>query len=162
HTVALRAQAPTAENSALLAAVTQRLATQGTAYLKQASPLTGSKKTDSLRGHCKALQVAAQAFVSASDSRRAAFFTYGNNFDQVDALRKGTLDHTWTIFGRVIARQSLISMSRDLDDIRRKSAQLTAAGGYEQAVLEDLAASESKFAATLERNEIGLAKAQGA
>jgi HAMP domain len=162
RTVVLRAQVPTAANKILLSTATQRMLVQTTTYLSATSGTVPSKKTDLLRAHLHTLQASAETFVKTSDNRRSTFASYGRNFDTMDALLKSTLDHNWTIFGRVIARQSLISMSRDLDDIRRKSAQLSAAGGYEPNVLNTLAASESKFSTTLEHNATGLAKAQGA
>jgi diguanylate cyclase (GGDEF)-like protein len=100
--------------------------------------------------------------VEAADRRRQLLSDYWERFERIDAQVKGSLDRNWKIFGRVIARQSLISLSRDLDDIRRDSARLGPAGAFDSATLLSLSASQEKFATALEKNARGLGRSQGA
>jgi hypothetical protein len=72
-----------------------------------------------------------------------------------------SLDRNWTILGRIIARQSLITLSRQLDDLRRRAAQMTPAGGYEPTTLSALVDSEMRFSTSLEHNTAGLTRSQG-
>ena len=74
---------------------------------------------------------------------------------------KTALDRAWKIFGRVIARQSLVELSRALDDMRRDVASLAAPAGYDLAALEAIAAREAAFATSLEQNQRGLTSSQG-
>lgn len=99
--------------------------------------------------------------VRDSDARRAMVSEYWERFENVDRRMKGSVDRSFKIFGRVIARQSLISLGRDLDDVRRRSEQLTPGGGYDPALLEGLAQSQQHFAITLEENAGNLASSQG-
>jgi len=89
--------------------------------------------------------------VRDSDARRAMVSEYWERFENLDRRMKGSVDRSFKIFGRVIARQSLISLGRDLDDVRRRSEQLTPAGGYDPALLEGLAQSQLNFATTLKQ-----------
>jgi len=99
--------------------------------------------------------------VRDSDARRAMVSEYWERFENVDRRMKGSVDRSFKIFGRVLARQSLISLGRDLDDIRRRSEQLTPGGGYDPALLDALAQSQLHFATTLEENARNLASSQG-
>src|ERR1700692_3400516 len=93
----------------------------------------------------------AEEVVRDADARRAMVSEYWERFENVDRHMKGSVDRSFKIFGRVIARQSLISLGRDLDDVRRRSEQLTPGGGYDPALLEGLAQSQLHFATTLEQ-----------
>src|ERR1700730_4174073 len=156
----LRAQAATSENKVLLAATEQHLAREAASFIAKAS--TGSAgAVRLLASQVRTLRTTGDALVDASDARRAAFAFYWSHFEGVDRPIKSALDRNWTIFGRVIARQSLIPLSRELDDIRRRAAQMTAAGGYEPSTLSALVDSEMRFSSTLEQNAAGLTRSQG-
>jgi diguanylate cyclase (GGDEF)-like protein len=156
----LRAQAATSENKVLLAATEQRLARETASFISKAA--TGSAgAVRSLAAQVRTLRATGDALINASDARRAAFTSYWSHFDAVDRPLKSALDRNWTIFGRVIARQSLLTLSRELDDIRRRAGQMTAAGGYEPTTLSALADSERRFSTTLEQNTAGLTRSQG-
>jgi diguanylate cyclase (GGDEF)-like protein len=99
--------------------------------------------------------------VSDADRRRELLTRYWDQFQRVDSRIKGSLDRTWKIFGRIIARESLVALSRDLDDIRRESARLTPGGSFERNVVDALSRSHEKFAVELEKNAKGLARSQG-
>ena len=158
--VTLRAQSRTPENIALLATAAQNLA-EARSQLPLSSTSATQSSLQSFAKQLLALQDDGAVFVTASDSRRASFDSYWSNFDVIDRLTKTALDQHWTIFGRVIARQSLISLSRELDDIRRQGAQLTVAGGYDGRTLQLLGDTETAFANTLQKNAAGLTRSQG-
>ncbi len=86
---------------------------------------------------------------------------YWSHFESVDAQVKKALDqNNWKIFGRVISRQSLSTLSRDLDDIRRGSTQLNTSG-ENAAMLDSLGQSATHFSATVDQNATGLERSQG-
>jgi diguanylate cyclase (GGDEF)-like protein len=156
----LRAQAATSDNKVLLSATEQQLARQAARFVAQDS--TGSAgAVSSLAAQVRTLRATGDALINASDARRAAFTSYWSHFDAVDRPIRSALDRNLTIFGRVIARQSLITLSRELDDIRRRAGQMTAAGGYEPSTLSALVDSERRFSTTLEQNAAGLTRSQG-
>jgi diguanylate cyclase (GGDEF)-like protein len=114
-----------------------------------------------LTAHSTTLYHDGEEVVRDSDARRAMVSEYWERFENLDRRMKGSVDRSFKIFGRVIARQSLISLGRDLDDVRRRSEQLTPGGGYDPALLEGLAQSQLNFATTLEQNAANLASSQG-
>ncbi len=97
-----------------------------------------------------------------ADQRRALFKEYWDRFEKVDARMKGSLDRNWKIFGRVIARESLMSLSRELDEIRRHSARLSPGGGFDAQTLQQLGEAQEKFAKSLEGHARNLGRSQGA
>jgi diguanylate cyclase (GGDEF)-like protein len=99
--------------------------------------------------------------VSDADRRRQLLVAYWDRMERVDARVKGSLDRTWKIFGRIIARESLVALSRDLDDIRRESARLTPGGSFDPAIVASLGQNHEKFALTLEQNAKSLTRSQG-
>jgi diguanylate cyclase (GGDEF)-like protein len=157
----LRTQVATSENRILLAATAQHLAQEATSFIAKAASMRSAAEVQSFAKEVRALRAAADALVNASDARRAAFSSYWSHFEGVDRHIKSALDRNWTIFGRVIARQSLITLSREFDDIRQRAAQMTAAGGYEPSTLSALVDSEVRFSAALEHNAAGLTRSQG-
>jgi diguanylate cyclase (GGDEF)-like protein len=156
----IRAQAATSENKVLLAATEQRLAREAASFISKVA--TGSPgAARALAAQVRTLRATGDELVKASDVRRAAFASYWRHFEGVDRPIKSALDRNWTIFGRVIARQSLITLSRELDDLRRRAAQMTPAGGYEPTTLSALVDSELRFSTTLQQNAAGLTRSQG-
>ena len=156
-----RGEISNAANTALLRATEQRLREEMSAFVA---------KADSAENHVQLKKLAARAanlyrdgdeVVRDSDARRTMVNEYWQRFENVDRRMKGSVDRSFKIFGRVIARQSLISLGRDLDDVRRRSEQLTPGGGYDPALLEALAQSQLHFATTLEQDARNLASSQG-
>jgi hypothetical protein len=107
----VRAQVATSENKVLLAATEQHLVRESASFIAKAS--TGSAgAVKSLAAQVRTLRAAGDALVNASDARRAVFDSYWTHVEGLDRLVQSALDRNWTIFGRVIARQSLITLSR--------------------------------------------------
>ena len=157
----LRAQIAGSENGVLLDTTEQHLAREVASFTSKATSGNPAGPVKFFARQIRALHSAGNALVDTSDARRVAFAAYWSHFEVLDTLIKGALDRNWTIFGRVIARQSLITLSRQLDDIRQRAAQLTAAGGYEPSSLSRLADSEVRFSKAVEQNVAGLKRSQG-
>jgi diguanylate cyclase (GGDEF)-like protein len=77
----------------------------------------------------------------------------------MDATLKTSLDGAWKIFGRVVARQSLLQLSTDLNAMRpRLSSQLE---DSTEAAIKDVLRSEQAFQETLLKHEKALRRSQG-
>jgi len=136
-------------------------------FVAAAAPVVGetgdsARALKSIPAFARQLKARGSDAVRAADGRRVLFASYWDAFERVDARMKGSLDRNWKIFGRVIARQSLIALSRDLDEIRRHSARLSPAGQFDPATMQQLAESQTQFAATLEGHARNLGRSQGA
>ena len=99
--------------------------------------------------------------VRTADERRGVLKEFWKRFDSLDARTKASLARSWKIFGRVIARKTLVDLNSSLDEIRREFASLPAAGLYDHDVLVPVTRSESVLAASLEMNEAALTRSQG-
>jgi diguanylate cyclase (GGDEF)-like protein len=162
HAVERRAEAETAENTDVLKAAGVRVRDQVEAFLEEVNTPALEARTRTLRPRLTALRSAGDEVIRGADERRAVLADYWSHFESADAQVKQALDqNNWKIFGRVISRQSLSTLTRDLDDIRRGSTQLNTSG-ENTAMLATLAQTQAHFSTTLDQNAAGLAHSQGA
>jgi diguanylate cyclase (GGDEF)-like protein len=156
-----RAEADSPENTDVLKVAGVRIRDQVEAYLEEINTPGLETRARALRPRLTALRSAGDDVIRVADERRAVLAGYWSHFESVDAQVKQALDqNNWKIFGRVISRQSLSTLSRDLDDIRRGSTQLNTSG-ENAAMLDSLGQSETHFSATLDQNAAGLERSQG-
>ena len=93
--------------------------------------------------------------------RRQVLEDFEACFEALDARTKASLARSWKIFGRVIARKSLVDLNSNLDDIRRSIARLSTADFYDQEVLSGVTLSEIAAASNLQDNDLVLTRSQG-
>jgi diguanylate cyclase (GGDEF)-like protein len=156
-----RGEASNDANTDLLRTTQLRMHEEMSAFVDKADGANNRALLKKLAARSATLYHDGEEVVRDSDARRAMVAEYWKRFENVDRRMKGSVDRSFKIFGRVIARQALISLGRDLDDVRRRSEQLTPAGGYDPALLEGLAQSQTHFATTLAQDATNLASSQG-
>ena len=100
--------------------------------------------------------------VRDADARQKMLKDFWNCFEALDARTKESLAQSWKIFGRVIARKSLVDLNSSLDGIRRSFASLPASGLYDQGALDAVTSNMRALAASLKANEAALIHSQGA
>ncbi len=86
---------------------------------------------------------------------------YAAEVESMNGSVKKAIDSAWKIFGRVVARQSLLQLRDDLEEIRRRFATLRASPAIDAAGTELLAQSEKTFERTLDENRTNLSRSQG-
>jgi diguanylate cyclase (GGDEF)-like protein len=99
--------------------------------------------------------------VRTADGRRSVLKEFWERFDALDARTKASLAGSWKIFGRVVARKTLVDLNSSLDEIRREFARLPAVGLYDRDVLGPVTTSETALAVSLQTNEAALTRSQG-
>jgi diguanylate cyclase (GGDEF)-like protein len=130
------------------------------AFAAQAAAISGksfaklSATVNAYKGHADEIAVIA-------DNRRAALTDYSKSFEGLNARVKASLDGAWTIFGRVVARQSLLQINADLDGLRLGSPVLGSAETQDAPEVAPLLNSEHAAEKTLEANEKGFRRSQG-
>ena len=62
-----------------------------------------------------------------ADHRQAVVGEYSALFEDLSARVNDSVKSAWKIFGRVVARQSLLQLSADFDDLRRGFTTLASA-----------------------------------
>jgi diguanylate cyclase (GGDEF)-like protein len=99
--------------------------------------------------------------VELTASRRKLMAGYSSHFEQLNTRVKRSLDHAWNIFGRVVARQSLVKLTGDLDALRRQYVEFVAADTVDSSTFDTLGASEGALAQTLTQDRAGFTRADG-
>jgi diguanylate cyclase (GGDEF)-like protein len=103
----------------------------------------------------------AKELIRQADQRRQARSEYGQHMRGAADRIGQSLEHAWTVFGRVIARKSLLQLRGELDAIRVRSERLASGETLGQEELAELIAAERAFAETLNTYEAGLRKSEG-
>jgi diguanylate cyclase (GGDEF)-like protein len=155
-----RAVISTDESDGELATAAQELERATQAYAKASIP-GSSESRERLLPHFVDLRALGEDLVRTADARRDVVKGFWERFDALDARTKASLAGSWKIFGRVIARKTLVDLNSSLDEIRREFARLPAAGLYEHDALATVTRSETALAASLEDNETALTRSQG-
>ena len=103
-----------------------------------------------------------QVLIGLADQRRLARTEHSRHSDALDKRIQESLDRAWKIFGRVIARQSLLQLRACLDSVRQRSKALISGDAVSEADIDLLAAGESAFAASFETHRKSLERSDGA
>ena len=157
-----RTEAESPESTELLQVANVSVTNNLTAFLEQMSSAGQAARSRSLQAHVTTLHRAADNMIRTADGRRAVLAEYWSHFETVDARVKKALDQNdWKIFGRVIARASLVTAARDLEEIRRQSTLLNDRAAAATA-LDELTRSQQHFTAILNQNAAGFSRSQDA
>jgi diguanylate cyclase (GGDEF)-like protein len=103
-----------------------------------------------------------QALVYVADQRRQARIDYSRRSRSISDRMQHSLNGAWTLFGRVIERQSLLQMRTSLDAIRERSATILAGGPLGAQDISLILGSENAFASAFKANQNRLMKSEGA
>jgi diguanylate cyclase (GGDEF)-like protein len=98
--------------------------------------------------------------VRLADDRRALLDEYANQHESMRSRMNASLDRALTIFGRVVARRSLLKLRDALEDIGRQMASLSSPGDYEPSTVTAIVAAETEFAETLDKYASGPSSSQ--
>ena len=148
-------------NTSELKRATERLRDESATFLTDASGVVDDRQLSRLKTQVSNQQAQAKDLILVADARLLLRQQYIGSFEALDTPVKAALDKAWKIFGRVVARQSLVDLSRGLDDMRPGVTSLASGGNLGTEASKELAAREAAFAAALERDRRGLASSQG-
>jgi diguanylate cyclase (GGDEF)-like protein len=130
------------------------------AFISRATAISG-KPYAKLAAAFKLHQRKASELITMSDARHSSAVQYAALFETLNARDKAALDHSWKIFGRVVARQSLLQISSDLDALRRHTAAFEASGSGSGPNLAGLVAAEQAVQKDLDGNQNALRRTEG-
>jgi len=99
--------------------------------------------------------------IHLADERRAVRDNYFKQIEELTSRLHESLSGAFTIFGRVVARQSLMRLETNLEALRQGAVPLTGDGTVEPDALNALIADEQTALKTLETNEKGLRHSNG-
>ena len=130
------------------------------AYSEQRLRITGESQR-ALRQGIQGHEKSAEALIEIAQDHRGLLASYATTFARMNERLQSSLDGAWRIMGRVVARQSLLKLNAELDDIQNRFAMRNAPGNGPGGA-DALETAEQSFAATLQRNEVTLNRSQGA
>jgi diguanylate cyclase (GGDEF)-like protein len=114
---------------------------------------------DELQGAIRRHERTSLALTQVALERRGLLARYSTILARMKASLQQSLDKAWKIMGRVVARQSLLTLNTELDQIH---GSFTAHGPVTTPEsLAPLAAAEQAFSATLEKHAGALRRSQG-
>jgi diguanylate cyclase (GGDEF)-like protein len=102
-----------------------------------------------------------RALIHVTDQRRQARIEYSQHSKSISNRVQESLNGAWKIFGRVIARQSLIQMRTYLDAIRQRSETIVSGELVNANDINAVLDSENAFAATFNANYSSLLRSEG-
>ena len=107
-----------------------------------------------------AFRDAGSSYLQRSDAHRGAAREYLARLDDLDARITVSINAGWKIFGRVLARESLLTVHSDIESLRRLFGGI---GDPEHvaAALPEVAASELSLRKAYDESEPGLLKSEG-
>jgi diguanylate cyclase (GGDEF)-like protein len=109
----------------------------------------------------KAYTAQGKVLTGVADSRRATETTRVALLESLNARVKNSLAGAWKIFGRVVARQSLIQLSAELDNLRQNSEALSADAPATEVQLAAIVEAEKRVQKTLAASETEFRRSQG-
>ncbi len=136
------------------------LATAASAFATQAASISGKSFQKLASGIDEYRTHAAEVAVMA-DHQQVVVAEYSALFENLYARVNTSVKSAWTIFGRVVARQSLLQLSADFDDLRRGFATLASADDAQTPDMVLLLKTEQTIVDNLATNEAGFRRSQG-
>jgi diguanylate cyclase (GGDEF)-like protein len=127
-------------------------------FVAQASAISGKNFTKISAG-IKTYSTDADELVRLADDRHSKVRQYATLFEQLYARANTSVKGAWKVFGRVVARQSLLQLSNDLDQLRRDSIALESADSDDAAA--PLIKTEEAVVGNLKLNEKGFRRSEG-
>jgi hypothetical protein len=114
-----------------------------------------------IRSESRAYGAQAAALLQTSDARRTAETERIALLERIDVRVKEPLASAWTIFGRVVSRQTLVQLSDDLDSVRQHSELLDAGNALSSVQVAAISAAEQRLQKTLLDNQVAFRRGQG-
>ncbi len=99
-------------------------------------------------------------WIQLADARRVALASYDAHSDAIDHRVKTALDGAWTLFGRVLARRSLMQVQAAIDVVRQQFSSIETADVADAASFTALADGEEAFGSTLDKYAVSLRHSQ--
>jgi diguanylate cyclase (GGDEF)-like protein len=157
--VRARMQSNQPEATLLVSQTQRRLTQQLAAYV-----MPGEQDSSAKQFEVAAYQLKrhGEELIGLSDNRRQVLSEYSTHFEAMNAQMKHSIDGALKLFGRVIARQSLIDLHNQLDEVRRRFLDLEKSAPNDPVVINALTVAEQTFSESFQKNKKSLTRSEGA
>jgi diguanylate cyclase (GGDEF)-like protein len=102
------------------------------------------------------------AWIGLGDRRRELLKNYDTTFEGLNTRDKASLAGSMKIFGRVLAKQSLLQLSSDLDSLRRHAPAFSSAEDVDAATMAAWLKAEEVVDKDVAGNQASLTRSEGA
>lgn len=102
----------------------------------------------------------ADRWIELSQDRRRLLREYSETLEHMDGRLNASLDGAFKIFGRVVARQSLLQLNTSLSGLRDSFAAAVRSFSATPEVFESISLAEAAFAQSLQENAKSLRRAE--
>jgi diguanylate cyclase (GGDEF)-like protein len=133
----------------------------GTDFTTTAATITGksfAKVDAALKGYVQSGDV----WAGLGDRRRDLMKNYDTTLEGLNARDKASLAGSLQIFGRVLAKQSLLQLSTDIDSLRRHAPAFSSAEDVDAATMTAWLTAEEVVGRELADNQPSLQRSEGA
>jgi diguanylate cyclase (GGDEF)-like protein len=154
------AEAGSPESSRLYMRARTEVRRFASAFEERHVRMTGAPPRGFLAG-LKTHEKSADALIRVAQERRAALTTYSTIFSRMDQQLEDSIARAWKIMGRVVARQSLLKLTAQLDEIQNRFVMRNASGSAGEGQAR-LMSAEQAFVTTMQQNDAALRRSQGA
>jgi diguanylate cyclase (GGDEF)-like protein len=131
-----------------------------TAFLTHAAQVA-NRSFPLLRPKLQEHQRTAARWIELSRLRHKLLRGYSETLGEMNARVNASLDRSFKILGRVVARQSLVQVDANLDQVRERFAAAVRSGNPALDTFNDIRAAELALAKTLALSARGLKRAEG-
>lgn len=120
----------------------------------------GETAYDSLPASLRQHQREAAKWIDLSQGRRRLLREYSETLEHMDGRVNASLDGAFKIFGRVVARQSLVQLNTSLGGLRDSFAAAVRTWSTQPEIFQALGKAEASFAKSLLDNSRSLRRAE--
>lgn len=128
-------------------------------FMARANAL-GERSYKSIPGALRQHQDDATKWIELSQTRRELLREYSETLERMNGRVNASLDGAFKIFGRVVARQSLVQLNTNLSGLRDSFAGAVRTGSTSPEIFESLSSAEAAFGKSLQDNAKSLRGAQ--
>jgi diguanylate cyclase (GGDEF)-like protein len=120
-------------------------------FMARANAL-GERSYKSIPGALRQHQGDATKWIELSQTRRELLREYSETLERMNGRVNASLDGAFKIFGRVVARQSLVQLNTSLSGLRDSFAGAVRTGSTSPEIFESLSSAEAAFGKSLQDN----------
>jgi diguanylate cyclase (GGDEF)-like protein len=162
NAVSARTERMDDEAEAALRSTREAVQRDSTAYIVAAARSRDSSQLPKLRGAIDQYVTSGDETIRLSDKRRSLQSDYAQRLISIKTSLKQAADHSFKLFGHIVARQYLVQMTADFDGLLTLSAGIDSNTTEDDPAIAAMASINEKLTSTLKFNETSLAHSEGA
>jgi diguanylate cyclase (GGDEF)-like protein len=160
HSLAVleRAESPAGASDASMRAARNELRRELDNFIAVAGNALPARDARAIRTAVQRSEHQAEELVRYGDARRALLQSCWSQLDTLDRNQREAIERAWKIFGRVLARESLLEVGRELNVVRSHLARFAQPQGYSTADITALETAEANLITALHPGQASVSR----